>query len=62
MPEVHIVAKLQAIAKDVEFDETADDSSGFAFFEFFAGAFADNLHVYTRIVEDYVLVAFQVCC
>lgn len=61
MPEVYVVAKLQAIAKDVEFYEAADDSCRFALFEFFAGAFADDLHIDARIVEDNILIAFQVC-
>ena len=60
VPEVHIVAELDAVAQNVELNESADDAGRFAPFQFLARALTHNLHVDTRVLEEHIFVLFEV--
>ena len=60
MPEVDIVAELNAVAQNVELDEAADDASRLATLQLLASSFAHNLHIDARITEQDVFVLLEV--
>ena len=60
MPVVDVIAKLNAVAQNVELYKSANDSCCFPSLKFFAGALTNNLHIDSRVTEQNVLITAQV--
>jgi len=60
MPVVDIAAKLNAVAHDVELNESTDDTSGLSHLQLLTSAFAPDLHIDSRIGKQDILVPAQV--
>ena len=60
MPIGYIVAELNAVTKNVELYETANDASCLASLQLFANSFTYDLHIDAGIAEQNILVLAQV--